>query len=76
MKIDDYVVAQVNNGKLCPTLGKLKICESYEEAVEVGVDWAKSQCDKSEEEIREELNNDADFFDPGGEWSICIGMPE
>lgn len=71
-----YVVAQVNSGKLSPTLGQLKICESYEKAVEVGVSWAKKQCDKLEEEIREELSDDGDFYDPSGEWSICIGMPD
>ena len=71
-----FVVAQLNSGKLCWTLGQLQICESYEEAVEVGVGWAREQCDTLEEDIRDELNSDGDFFDPSGNWSICIGQPD
>jgi hypothetical protein len=59
-----------------PELGAIYHKDSWEEAVNLAVNMVQEQCDTPEKEIREEIESDTDFHDPGGDWAIAIGQPE
>lgn len=69
-----YLVVQIYTKG--PELGVMYHKDSWEEAVNLAVYMAKEQCDTPEKEIREEIESDADFRDPAGEWAVSIGQPK
>ena len=70
-----YIVVQVDNFSGL-NVGQMSVHDDWDEAVERVVSLAKEQCDVLENEIREEVESDASFLDPNGEWLISIGQPE
>lgn len=73
-----YIVVQARSGgaKRSPTIGQTFLRDTWEEAVDLAVELAVEQCSTPERDIRAEVEEDGDFADPDGEWSIAIGQPE
>jgi len=73
-----YIVVQVNaaGGKRAPTVGQTFKRDTWAQAVDLVVELATYQCDTPAPEVRKEVEEDGDFADPNGEWSIAICQPD
>ena len=69
-----YVVALCRLVGGVPVLGKCIQADSWEGAVEAGIRLAINygKTTVSDEEVRQELVIDGNYFDPDDRWSVCI----
>lgn len=71
-----FLVIQARNDKY-PKIGAVYDCDDMSDAIIVATGIVMEQQDtKTREEVREELENDLDFADPDGEWSVSICTSE
>lgn len=73
-----FVIANCLLGN-APYLGGFLTAETLEEAQKIAVKMALEQLgedgDDDEDAVREEIESDNSYYDPNGEWSVCIGIP-
>ena len=71
----EFFIANIVNN----SLGPLHRRDTMEGAVDLAIEMVmEQQEDVSEKEVREELEANQEFHDPGfaEEWSVCIGILE
>jgi len=67
-----YLILNVVEGKV----GNIKQRGAWEEALNVAVKLAAEQCDTPEDEIRAELEEDANFVTPDGDIEVMIAQTD